>query len=212
MSNYPIFLKLKGCHVVIIGGGGVALRKVKLLLSTGAKLTVVAQHVDAELEKLCSHSDVKLLKSRYSKEHLDGAILAIAATDDNKLNKQVYEHCRESRILCNVVDVPELCDFFVPAVIKRGNLQIAVSTDGNCPAYARRIREKLEENITEQHGRFLAQLKCMRKRIIGEVPEPAERERLLAELVADESFEYFVENGSAEWQSYAAGIMADKKK
>ena len=136
VSKYPIFLKLDGRLAVLIGGGGVALRKAESLLSVGARLKVVAKVVVDELSSLCRQKNVELIEGEYSKDFLTGAVLAIAATDDNKLNKQIYEDCRALGVLCNVVDVPELCDFFVPAVVKRGDLQIAISTNGLCPAYA----------------------------------------------------------------------------
>jgi precorrin-2 dehydrogenase/sirohydrochlorin ferrochelatase len=109
--------------------------------------------------------------------------------------------------LCNVVDEPELCDFFVPAVVKRGDLQIAVGTEGHCPAYAGHIRKKLEEIFTEKHGQFLAELEMLRKQIIKDVSEPSERKALLGKLADDKSFEYFVENGPAQWRTFAEELI-----
>jgi precorrin-2 dehydrogenase/sirohydrochlorin ferrochelatase len=106
-----------------------------------------------------------------------------------------------------VVDVPELCDFYVPAVVKRGDLQIAIGTEGRCPAYAGHIRKKLEKIFTEKHGQFLAELEQLRKRIIKEVAEPADRKALLGELADDKSFEYFVENDQVQWQTYTEELI-----
>jgi precorrin-2 dehydrogenase/sirohydrochlorin ferrochelatase len=106
-----------------------------------------------------------------------------------------------------VVDEPQLCDFFVPAVVKRGDLQIAVDTEGKCPAYAGHLRKKLERTFTDKHGEFLAELETLRKHIIKVVPDPADRKMLLGQLVDDKSFEYFVQNGPAEWRLFADKLI-----
>jgi precorrin-2 dehydrogenase/sirohydrochlorin ferrochelatase len=208
MAKYPIFLELGGRHAVVIGGGSVAVRKAEALLATGARLVVVAEHIDEVLTSLCAGSNAELIKSRYSKDYLVGAVLAIAATNKLELNRQIYKDCQELEVLCNVVDQPELCDFFVPAVVKRGDLQIAISTEGNCPAYAGHLRKKLEAVFTDEHGQFLADLEQLRKRIIADVPEPADRKALLGKLVDDESFGYFVQNGPAQWREYADRLIS----
>ncbi len=207
MAKYPIFLELSGRRVVLIGGGAVALRKAQPLLAAGARLVVVAERIDDMLTELCRGTDAELIKSRYFKNHLAGALLAVAATNNPELNKQIYKDCQELEVLCNVVDVPELCDFFVPAVVKRGGLQIAVGTEGQCPAYAGHVRRKLEEIFTEEHGQFLAELEIMRKKIIEDVPSEADRKTALGRLVDDESFAYFVKNGCSQWRTFARELI-----
>ncbi len=210
MAKYPIFLELSGRRVVVIGGGAVAVRKAQALLDAGARLVVVADRIDKMLTVLYKNKKAELIKSKYSKDYLAQAILAVAATNDHKLNRRIYKDCQKLEVLCNVVDEPELCDFFVPAVVKRGDLQIAIGTEGSCPAYAGHIRKKLEEIFTEEHGQFLAELQTLRKRIVEDVPEPAERKALLGELAGDKSFEYFVENGPAKWQTFADELINRK--
>jgi precorrin-2 dehydrogenase/sirohydrochlorin ferrochelatase len=223
MAKYPIFLELGGRRVVIVGGGAVAARKAEVILKAGARLVVVAEHIDDVLRKLCAGTtagstlrpssgqagspQAELIESRYSKEYLAEATLAIAATDNAKLNSQIYKDCQQLEILCNVVDSPELCDFFVPAVVKRGDLQIAIGTEGRSPAYAGHIKKKLEKIFTEKHGEFLAELERLREFIIEKVPDPAERKALSGELVDDASFEYFVENGSDAWRKRAEELI-----
>jgi precorrin-2 dehydrogenase/sirohydrochlorin ferrochelatase len=211
MAKYPIFLELCGRRVVIIGGGAVAARKAEAILKAGARLVVVAPHIDNTLRKVCTGTDAELIESRYSKEYLAEATLAIAATDNAKLNSQIYKDCQQLEILCNVVDSPELCDFFVPAVVRRGDLQIAVGTEGNCPAYAGHLRKKLEEMFKEEHGRFLAELEAVRKQVIKEVNGADDRKALLGRLVDDESFEYFLQNGSTAWRNRAGGLIGECK-
>jgi precorrin-2 dehydrogenase/sirohydrochlorin ferrochelatase len=207
MAKYPIFLELSGRRAVVIGGGVVAVRKAHTLLDAGARLVVVAEKVSDVMAELCTGEGAELIKSKYSKEYLSEAVLTIAATNDTELNKRIYKDCQDLEILCNVVDDPEHCDFFVPAVVKRGDLQIAVCTEGYCPAYAGHIKEKLEEIFTEKHGQFLAELEMVRKQILEQVPDAADRKTLLGELVEDESFEYFKENGPAAWRKRAAEII-----
>ena len=208
MGKYPIFLELSGRRVVLIGGGAVAARKAQVLLAAGARLVVVAERIDEMLTVLCRDKTAELIKAKYAKSYLAEAVLVMAATNNNQLNKRIYKDCQELEILCNVVDVPELCDFFVPAVVKRGSLQIAVSTDGYCPAYAGHLRKKLERVFTEKHGEFLAELEAMRKQIIREVSDPADRKSLLGRLVEEKSFEYFVENGSSKWRTFADEVIS----
>ena len=129
-------------------------------------------------------------------------------TNDNELNKQIYKDCQQLEILCNVVDVPPLCDFYVPAVVKRKELQIAIATDGKCPAYSGHLRRKLEQMFTEKHGDFLNELDSARKAVIENIEDPNQRKSLLGQLVKDESFDYFVENGSEMWQQYAQKIIS----
>jgi precorrin-2 dehydrogenase/sirohydrochlorin ferrochelatase len=187
-------------------------RKAQGLLAAGARLVVVAEHVNDMLTSLCARSEAELVRSKYSKNYLAGAVLAIAATNNRPLNKRIYKDCQELEILCNVVDAPEFCDFFVPAVVKRGDLQIAIGTEGYCPAYAGHLRKKLERTFSNKHGQFLAELETLRKRIIKDVPETGDRKALLGQLVDDKSFEYFIENGPAKWQDYAERLISGGNK
>jgi precorrin-2 dehydrogenase/sirohydrochlorin ferrochelatase len=209
MAKYPIFLELEGRRVVLVGAGTVAFRKAQILLEAGARLVVIAEHVDPALELLCEENrKAELVKAPYSKEYLAGATLAIAATSNRELNKEIFRDCQSLEVLCNVVDDPELCDFFTPAVVKRGDLQIAISTDGLYPAFAGHIKKKLEEMFTDAHAQFLAELESLRTRIIKDIPDPAERKALMGKLADDESFGLFVANGIDQWRRYADDMIA----
>lgn len=198
--KYPIFLNLESKRAVVIGAGSVATRKILGLLDAGARLVVVAEHIDDALKASCKNTDIEFVEAKYSKDYLVGAAIAFAATNDRKTNEQIYKDCQQLEVLCNVADEPDLCDFFVPAVVKRGDLQVAVCTEGNYPAYAGHIRKKLEDIFTEKHGQFLTELETVRKRIMETMPDSADRKTLLGELVSDASFEYFMEKGPAQWQ------------
>jgi len=211
MAKYPIFLELSGRRVVVVGGGAVAVRKAQMLLAAGARLVIVAEQIEDKLTSLWKGTNPELIKSKYSKNYIAEAVLVIAATNNSKLNNRIYKDCQELEILCNVVDDPEHCDFFVPAVVKRGDLQIAIGTEGHCPAYAGHLRKKLEQSFTDKHGEFLAELETFRKRIIEEVPDAADRKALLGQLVDDKSFEYFIQKGPIQWQEYANKLIWGEK-
>jgi precorrin-2 dehydrogenase/sirohydrochlorin ferrochelatase len=210
MSTYPVFLKLSGRCVVIIGGGGVAVRKAEALLATGANLRIVAKSFGSGLTTLCKGKNVELINSAYKKEHLKDATIVIAATNDEQINKQIAEDCRQLKILCNVVDVPELCDFFVPAVVKRGDLQLAISTEGLCPAYAKRLRKKFETIILPIHNDFLTALENARNSAKKKISDEDKRKEFLDRITADESFEFFCRNGPAKWNEYVEGLCKEK--
>ena len=203
MAKFPIYLEMAGRRAVVIGAGPVAIRKVTALHEVGARITVIAIHVSTPAEELFSRYNVEVVLTPYRKDYLVGATLVIAATNDTPLNKQVYHDCQELEILCNVVDVPELCDFYTPALVKRGDLQIAIGTDGNCPSYAGHLRRKLEDLFTQTHGEFLKELEEMRIKVLKSISNPDERKAILGRLASDESFNIFNEQGRANWKEYA---------
>jgi len=211
MSKYPIFLELSSRRVVIVGGGNIALRKAQSLLETGARVVIVADRVQENLITLSMENKVELIKAKYSKNYLVGASLVIAATNDNHLNERIYKDCQHLETLCNVVDRPELCDFYVPAVVKRGDLQIAVSTNGKCPAFAGHIRKKLEKIFTDESSPFLVELEKIRDEVLNQIENPSEKKAVLGRLVDDKSFDYFVREGAENWRRYAEQLIGENK-
>ncbi len=142
--HYPVFLDLKHKPCVVVGGGSVAVRKVEDLLEAEADVTVVASRPSAPLEDLATGGRIDLITRPYREGDLYGAVLVISATDDRTVNRAVAEEAHREGALVNVVDAPDLCDFYVPAVLRRGSLVIAISTSGRSPALARSVREDLE--------------------------------------------------------------------
>ncbi|MFA5291457.1 MAG: bifunctional precorrin-2 dehydrogenase/sirohydrochlorin ferrochelatase [Phycisphaerae bacterium] len=205
--KYPIFLNLKSKRAVVIGGGAVAARKVLGLLQAQARVVVVAENIDDTLETRCKSTNTEFVEAKYSKDYLVGATIVFAATNSRKLNEQIYNDCQQLEIFCNVADDPELCDFFVPAVVRRDDLQIAICTEGDFPAYAGHIRKKLEDIFTEKHGEFLTELESIRKYVMETMPDSARRKALLGELAGDTSFEYFTDNGPAGWRNNAEEMI-----
>ena len=207
MSKYPIFLELNEKTVLIVGAGKVASRKVGLLYEAGAKIRVVAKFLSEDFKAKAIDYCKEIIEEPYNQSHLEGALLVIAATDDEEVNTQIYNDCKTKRIFCNTVDEPKLCDFYVPALVKRGPLQIAISTDGECPAYASKLRETIGEMITEKHGEFVSAMGQVRKLASKLVDDPNERKTLLYRLAQKDSFEFFCKNDAETWNGWAMGII-----
>ncbi len=141
---YPIYLDIQGRRCVVIGAGGVAERKVRQLLDSGATVTLVSPSATKALRQWAGEAQLVWLQRSYQPGDLSGAFLAIAATDDNAVNRQVRKEATAERVLLNIVDVPSLCTFIAPAVVERGPVSVAISTSGASPALARRLRELME--------------------------------------------------------------------
>lgn len=209
--KYPIFLNLESKRAVVVGGGSIAARKVLSLLDAQARVVVVAEQIDDVLKTRCKDANIEFVQAKYSKDYLVGATIAFAATNDKKLNEQIYKDCQQLEVLCNVVDSPDLCDFFVPAVVKRDDLQIAICTEGNCPAYAGHLRRKLEEIITPQHGEFVTELEKLREKVFERTSNENKRKTILGTLAGDEAFEIFKKNGPDALHNWAEKIIAETK-
>ncbi|RPJ62868.1 MAG: bifunctional precorrin-2 dehydrogenase/sirohydrochlorin ferrochelatase [Dehalococcoidia bacterium] len=149
---YSIFINIKGRRCVVIGGGKVALRKVKELLEHNAEIVVVSPRSRVELGELAKRGKIQILKRSYKTGDLENTYLAIAATGDKSINKRAAKEAKEKHVILNVVDNPELSDFIVPSVVHRGDISIAVSTGGKSPALARKIRTGLEEYFAGEYA------------------------------------------------------------
>jgi len=176
---YPIVLDLAGRRAVVVGGGRVALRKARALAEAGARVTAVAP---AFLPKFAEEEGIERVEAPYAAEHLDGAALAIAATDDAAVNRRVADDARAAGVLVNVVDVPEECDFIVPAQVRRGDLLVAVTTGGAAPSLSRRLRERLEAEFGPEWEAYLEALRAVRERVMAEGHPPEVRRRLFERL------------------------------
>jgi len=151
-SYYPLFLKVRGRKCVVVGGGEVALRKVEVLLGYGAEVKVISPCVCPELAELGSQNSIRIVERKYQEGDLEDTFVAIAATDDNEINKAVVSEAGQKSVLVNVVDDAEKSDFIVPSYMRRGDITIAVSTSGRSPALARKLRLKLESEFGEEYA------------------------------------------------------------
>jgi precorrin-2 dehydrogenase/sirohydrochlorin ferrochelatase len=143
---YPAFLDVAQRKCIVIGGGEIADRKVSQLIQTNATVVVVSPSASTYIQDLADHGKITWIQRHYESGDLVGSFLTIAATDDPSVNQQVHDEAKQERILINVIDVPELCDFIAPATVERGQITVAISTGGASPALARKIKEAIEHS------------------------------------------------------------------
>jgi siroheme synthase-like protein len=192
---FPLFLRLSGARCLVVGGGAVAARKVEALLRAGAEVTVVAPEIGEELERLLlarettgqapvGAGSLAWQRRSFRDEDAPGHLLLVAATDDCEVNRRASAAAGRSAVLVNVVDDPEASDFFVPSVLERGALQIAVSTSGEAPALAAGLRRRLEELFPQEWSQVVELVGAARREVLAAPLTPGERRGLNAELAA----------------------------
>ncbi|MBN2059653.1 MAG: bifunctional precorrin-2 dehydrogenase/sirohydrochlorin ferrochelatase [Deltaproteobacteria bacterium] len=203
MSYYPILVDLEGQTVLVVGGGAVAQRKIDSLLECGACVKVISRDLTPELKRYVDEGKIIPAGREFTRDALEGVFLAVVATDDNLLNRVIGEAAKESRILVNVVDQPEDCNFIVPSIIRRGDLVIAVSTSGRSPAMAKKIRERLGRLFGDEYGLFLTLMGRLRKEILSFGMSQEENSRIFHELVESPVLEAIEESN---WNKAALNV------
>jgi uroporphyrin-III C-methyltransferase/precorrin-2 dehydrogenase/sirohydrochlorin ferrochelatase len=182
MTLLPIFLKLDGRPGLLVGAGTVALEKIGSLLKTGVKLRVIAPQARPQVRQLASEGKLEWVQREFQPSDLDGNFIVIAATDVPEVNATVYREAFARGIACNSVDDIPNCDFFFGSVVSRGDLQIAISTAGESPAVAQRLRREIDEQLPQDLGPWLAVLGELRREVLSTQPRGEERRLLLHEL------------------------------
>lgn len=198
MRLYPLYLKIEGRRCVVVGGGAVARRKVASLLECGAEVIVVSPVLCVELEERAERGDIVVLRRVFESGDLTGAVLAIAATDDEPVNKAVLAAGRAAGVWVNVVDVPDLCDFYVPASIRRGPVEIAIGTSGECPALAKRLRIELEKAVGPEYEPYARLCARLRAELRTRVPEAGDRLRAEQEFLDSRALALLAEGRTDE--------------
>ena len=153
-TYYPVSLNIRGRKCTVVGGGQVALRKVIVLLEHGATVEVISPELCPEIVNLSEKGEIRVVNREYREGDLKGIFVAIIATDNSEINRQIAGEAREKAILVNVVDDADYCDFISPSYLRRGGISIAISTSGESPALARKLRTRLEEEFGEEYGRL----------------------------------------------------------
>jgi precorrin-2 dehydrogenase/sirohydrochlorin ferrochelatase len=164
---YPAFLSLRGKTCVVVGGGRVSVRKIHSLLPTGARIVVISPQLHPELQALQARGAIHVIADTYKKKYLAGAALVFAATNDHSTNQQVAQDARQQGLWVNIADDPAGSDFHVPASIHRQNLTVAISTAGSSPAFARYVREQIEQALPESFGAALTLIAQARPHILA---------------------------------------------
>lgn len=170
---YPVFLKVAVLDVLIVGGGNVGLEKLTFLLksSPSANVTMVSKAFIPEVISLAKGYNVALVEEAYKISYLKGRQMVIATTDDLDVNLQVYHDCKKENILVNLADNPTYCDFYMGGIVTKGNIKIAISTNGKSPTAAKRLRQFFEEVLPENMNEFVENLNTYRKTIKGDFEE-----------------------------------------
>ena len=191
MDLFPMFVKLRGRLAVVVGGGRLADSKIGNLLSAGARIRIVAPQVKNTISGLVAAGKVELRTKTFEPEDLAGAFLAITATGVPGVNQEVFREAEARGILCNAVDDPERCHFYYPAVVRRGALQIAISTNGLSPALAQRLRRELESQFGPEYEAWLAWLGSVRNILRAQSAATEDTRETLHFLASKEIFDWF---------------------
>ncbi|RPI74328.1 MAG: bifunctional precorrin-2 dehydrogenase/sirohydrochlorin ferrochelatase [Desulfobacteraceae bacterium] len=200
MIYYPIFLNLEGKAVLIVGGGKVAQRKIETLLECGALVRLAARELTPALEKLKAEPRVTYLGAEFREEQLNDVFMVIAATDNAGLNQKISQAARVRGLLVNAVDQPADCNFIVPSVLRRGGLQIAVSTSGQSPILAKKIREALEPEFGEEYERLIRLMGRIRAAVLNRGFAQETHQRIFEQLAESDLLQVLAKK---EWAAAA---------
>ncbi len=195
---FPIFIKLNQINTLVVGGGKVGLEKVTALLSSdpGARVWIVAREVLPELRDFIrAFREVRLAERDFLLNDLNDKHLVICATGDPALNEVIRDSCHQRRLLLNIADTPDLCDFYLSAVFKKGDLKIGISTNGKSPTVAKRLRELFEEVFPEEIEDVLLQVNALRNQLKGDLPDKIRKLNKLTQVLLEhpDHFEEFLE-------------------
>jgi precorrin-2 dehydrogenase/sirohydrochlorin ferrochelatase len=190
-SLFPMFLKLSGRPCLVVGAGTVAESKIESLMVTGARVRVVAPEAIPTVRAWAAAKKIDWQQRRFHLTDLKGMFLVVAATSSTRLHRKIFAEAKRRGVRCNVVDVPELCDFYYPSVVQRGALQIAISTAGKSPSLAQRLRKELEEVYGPEYEPWLEHLGKVREQIFAANYDPEERRRRLHAVASAQAFAVF---------------------
>lgn len=205
MNNlFPMFVKLNGRKVLVVGAGKVAESKIAGLLDTGAVVKVIALQATEAVQEWAHLGSIQLEARDFAAPDLDDVFVAVVATSSPVLNELIFAEAKRRGVLCNVVDVPDQCDFFYPAVVRRGDLQIAISTSGQSPSLAQRLRQQLEQQFGPAYAEWVAELGSTRREILKSNLAPEQKRELLKDLASREAFQAaLIANSPAEEEGAA---------
>jgi precorrin-2 dehydrogenase / sirohydrochlorin ferrochelatase len=184
-----MFLKLEGRTCLVVGAGSVGEPKIRSLLQAGAEVRVAAPHVTAAVKGWSEVGILTWYRRNFAAEDLEGVFLVIAATNSREVNEEIFREAQCRKILCNAVDDPEHCDFYYPAVVRRGQLQLAISTGGKSPALAQRLRRQLETQFSREYAGWVDRLGSARQKLQTAPLDSEAKKRQLHELASQQAFE-----------------------
>jgi len=179
---YPAFIDITGKKCLVVGGGKVAERKVAMLLRFGANIVVVSPVIVKQLLKLVKEEKIQHFQRAYTEKDLAETALVFACTDNTTINKRIRKDAVRKKIPVNVVDDPALCDFIVPSIIKKGDLTIAIATSGTLPLLSKKLRQKIEEIITDDYLSYLTTIGQFRQQMIKTIKDKQKRETIMKKI------------------------------
>src|ERR1700691_131056 len=188
-SSFPMFLKLAGKRCLVVGAGKVGEPKILGLIDTGASIHVLALEASDEVKEWARAGKITLELRPFVETDLAGVFLTVVATASRTLNESIYREAQRRGVLCNVVDVPEYCDFYYPAVVRRGDLQIAISTSGQSPSLAQKLRQQIERQFGPGYASWVAELGATRKLVLASDLSPQRKSDLLHSLASRQALE-----------------------
>ncbi len=184
MPYYPVNLDVNHRNCLVVGGGRVGTRKVRTLLACGARVTVISPEATPELEALAGQGRIQWHRRNYRTSDLDDTFLVIGASDDQRLNRNIHQDAEMAQRLCNIADQPDLCNFILPAIVRQGDLMLTISTGGKSPAFAKHMRQQLENHFGPEYGAFLKLMGAIRNRLLAEEHAPEAHKTLFEQLIA----------------------------
>src|ERR1700733_7665307 len=194
---FPMFMKLEGKRCLVVGAGKVGEPKIASLLDTGARVHVVAPDATEAVHTWAQAGQITLELRPFTSTDLDGTFLAVVATASRALNGSIYREAQHRGVLCNVVDNPEYCDFYYGAVVHRGDLQIAISTNGQSPSLAQKLRQQLERQFGPAYAQWVAELGETRRLVLASDLDARRKSELLHSLASRESLDAALAEESA---------------
>lgn len=184
---FPMFLKLEGKRCLVVGAGKVGEPKIRGLIDTGARIRVIALQASETVRGWAEEGTISLELRPFAAEDLDRTFLAVVAAASRALNESIYREAQLRGVLCNVVDVPEYCDFYYPAVVRRGDLQIAISTNGQSPSLSQKLRQQLDRQFGPGYAQWVAELGETRRLVLASDLDPQRKSELLHSLASREA-------------------------
>ena len=184
MPYYPIFLDLNHQNVVVVGGGEVAERKIKSLLIYGCTIYISSPHLTPHLQQLVAIKKIHHIPDESLDTYMDDTFMVIAATDDAEVNSKIASQAKKHGLLINAVDQPKDCNFIMPSIVKRGNLQIAISTAGKSPALAKKIRKNLESSFPPEYDSLTKLLGIIRAKLLSQ-DQPSSKNKIIFQQLVD---------------------------
>ena len=209
MPYYPVFLDLNNQKVLVVGGGDVAERKIRTLLIYGCRISIISPHLTRHLKQLVAKKRIHHLPYESLGTVMDDAFMVIAATDDQEVNTQIASQAKEKGLLVNAVDQPGDCNFIMPSIVKRGDLQIAISTAGKSPALAKKLRKDMESIVGPEYDSFLELLGMIRKKLLSKGQPSSRNKTIFQKLVGSNLLELIKKGDRNEIRDTLRSILGE---